>query len=240
MICRIVTFHEHPSNLSCLQEIPFSILTLSFHCLHHWFAPQSPCLMFDLNELCQNAAFSSSIYPVHPAPKRGWSVGQTGFLAAGRRSSSGRSHQFLLVMLTGRPPAQSGCSCLHTRWGREDSDGPGGGKRWVGKWIRDMAVGPVGPSGSPERSGAGPHLHTPHTALHSPSHQQEDAVAGLWLGAWGTFGSDADLPLRRGWTGWPRPASEDVQFWLQRHLWDKKHELSFCVMAQILQQHRNL
>lgn len=40
-----------------------------------------------------------------------------------------------------------------------------------------MAAGPNDPSGSPERSGAGPDLQALHKAQHSPLHPLKDAVA---------------------------------------------------------------
>lgn len=232
--------HSYPPQL-CLRNsplslgnLPYSILTPSCQCHHRWSAPHSPCPKAPLSGPCQSAGCSPCTSPEHPAPRRAQSDGQTGFLGAGRRSSSGKCHQFPPARLTGTPPTQSGWICPHIGQGRGGSGGPGGGKRWAGRWRKGKAVGPDDPSGSPERSGAGPGLHAPRREQHSPSHLPEVAAAGWWLVAWGTSGPGVGPPLPGDWTGWLLLASEDAQSWLQMHLKIKTMRLSVMWWFEML------
>lgn len=160
------------------QVISSEILTPSCHYHHRWSEPHSPCSKAPLSGLCQNAGCSPCISLEHQVLGRVQNDDQTGFLGAGRMSSSGRSHQFPPAELTGRPPTQSCWTRPHTERGREGSGDPRDGKRWVGRWRRDKAAGLDDPDGNPERSGAEHDLHAPRRAQHSPLHQPEVGGAG--------------------------------------------------------------
>lgn len=210
------------------SPILYSILTPSCRCHHHWSAPHSLFPKVPLSVPCQSDGCSPCTSPEHPVPRQAKSDGQTGFLAAGMRSSSGRCHQFPPARPTGTPPTQSGWMCPHTGRGRGGSGGPVDGKRWVEIWRQGRAVGPDDPTGIPEKSGAGPDLHVLHRAQHSPSHLPEVASVSWWLLSLGTSGLGVGPLPPGGWTGWLLLASEDAQFWLQMHL--KVEKMKFSVM----------